>query len=37
MSLQKNDEIMRSKCVMQRAFEESVVNVADKPSEALKH
>ena len=36
MSLQKNDEIMRSKCVMQRAFEESVVNVADKPSEALK-
>ena len=28
---------MRSKCVMQRAFEESVVNVADKPSEALKH
>ena len=33
----KNDEIMRSKCVMQRAFEESVVNVADKPSEALKY
>ena len=37
MSLQKNDEIMRSKCVMQRAVEESVVNIADKPSEALKH
>ena len=33
----KNDEIMRSKCVMQRAVEESVVNIADKPSEALKH